>query len=569
MPILKVTGTMLRVKDNSPFRDTKIEVWDRDFGLDDKLGSGRTNNDGAFEISYDTADAGDKPDLTIKVLRMDFLGKYHVIAEKAGPRDVTKDYDFGDIHLADWEYDPNFQVPLVLSEGAGITASPQNFERPQTAKIVFHGIRLGAVRLLAGLEKTIKKVQGHFAKNLTIKDKNSRSDQFFANAVLNGFAPAKLTVDDADGTYHVRYNIDDYECDDQHQSPSVHLVMEKNDNGNLIPVKIEYKVRELGSNPAVFGPMQVALPGDGESWETAKSNYRIAEFIDGQVKGHLGRGHLNVGQYAISLYRNIQKNPIFRLLHPHLKGVSAINTFGKNIIFGDQGILVISPLTPASLIQVMRDDLGQCNWKGWTPRTEVNDQHDYAKVQKVYWDLLTEYIEGFFEANLEKILREWKEVFFFSEDLVAHSVPFREDPIPSGESRIDNNEVNSGGDGDKAISAITKVTINPPQEDIANLKQACIYAIYHATIWHDWRNDNQANYGGEIDYARMAMNISIKEAAFQLFIVNILVDVKYGYLTKNEDGDIPREMMTLLKRYRPQFDAIKYDLRDLRSRINI
>ncbi|MGB7413032.1 MAG: lipoxygenase family protein, partial [Thermosynechococcaceae cyanobacterium] len=494
-----------------------------------------------------------------------------------GPRNVANDFDFQDILIADWEYDPAFKIPLIRSEGAGISSSPQNFVPPQTRKILLHAATLGLVRATASRRSSIKGAQETFPDNLTIDKEeqdpgSSRSDEFFVDAVLNGFAPALMTEGPV-GTYHVRYNLDQYVCDDKHQAPSVHMTLRKNSAGALMPEQIEYQIREKGSNPAVFGPTIIAKSAEGgPQWEAAKAYFRIAEFIDGQVKGHLGRAHINTGQYAIALYRNLQKSPILRLLHPHLKGVSAINTFGKGIIFGNEGILVLSPLTETSLIDAMRDDLGQCNWKGWSPRSEITatGQHYYAKIQHLYWDLIKEYINHFFSIHETKIKLDWKEIYTFSQDLVEHSVPFFSYPLEPGETWYDESEINvESFDTNHAISAITQVRTNPSARDIENLKQVCAYAIYHATIWHAWRNDNQANYGGEIDYARLALDYEVDEAAFQLFIVNILVQVKHGYLTKNEENDIPAKFVALLKDQAETFKGAGYDVRKIRSRINI
>ena len=145
----------------------------------------------------------------------------------------------------------------------------------------------------------------------------------------------------------------------------------------------------------------------------------------------------------------------------------------------------------------------------------------------------------------------------------------------SGEKWYCENEISVNPGTGKAISKITNVKLKPPAEDIENLKQVCAYAIYHATIWHDWRNDNQAKYAGEIDYARLSLNYDVKDASFQLFIMNILSSVKYGYIVKNEDDDIDPLFISKLKSRLKDFDEIKdfenngYDLRDLRSRINI
>ncbi|PCJ19938.1 MAG: hypothetical protein COB04_04955 [Gammaproteobacteria bacterium] len=576
MSIRTVTGRVLRTTDESPLRDALIQVWDRDFGLDDLLGTGTTADDGTFSIDYNTDDAGDTPDLTIKVLRLNADGEREVIEHIDGPKNIDKDYDFGIIDIAGWEYDPKFSVPLVLSDGSGLTSSPQNFELPQSAKILLNGAKLGIKREIGGRKSSIAGAQEVFPKSRTQRMEeseigSSRSDAFLIDSLLNGFNPAKLSYKSSDQTYHVRYNIDDYEVDQVHQSPSVHMTLEKNANGSLCIKSISYRVRDTGANPPKYGPETTVTPNDDPArWDTAKEYYRIAEFIDGQVKGHLGRSHLNVGQYSIALYRNIQKSPIFQLLHPHLKGVSAINTFGKEVIFGATGILVVSPLTLESLVTCMHDDLGDCDWKNWSPRTEVSDQHSYARVQNTYWNVVKEHVNTYFEIHEAKIAKDWKEIYYFSKDLVEHSVAYAPTPLADGEEWFDTNEVSdSRGSNQKSASAITNALSNPPSEDVENLKQACCYAIYHATIWHDWRNDNQKNYGGEVDYARFAIDYEVEEAAFQLFIVNLLVDVKYGYLSKNEDEDIPRNFVHLLKKALPEFEKEGYDLRDLRSRINI
>lgn len=89
------------------------------------------------------------------------------------------------------------------------------------------------------------------------KPGSSRDDQFLVNAILNGFNPAMLT-EDTSGTYHIRYNLDKYEWDADHQAASVHMTLNRNSYGNLVPVKIQYKIRKKGSNPPVFGSDEIA-----------------------------------------------------------------------------------------------------------------------------------------------------------------------------------------------------------------------------------------------------------------------------------------------------------------------
>ena len=484
------------------------------------------------------------------------------------------DHDFGNILAADWEYVPNYKVPLIRTQNSEIDSSPQNFVPAQVLKIRLAGFKYTLVREGAKLQRSIQGAQDAYPENYTLKNPESRGDDFFVTSLLNGFSPALPTKDES-SKYHVRYNLDNYDWDGVHQSPSVHLTLEKDADEELIPIKIEYRLRDvsaISSAESRFSPWVSVTPqSDHRKWEKAKEYFRIAEFIDGQVKGHLGRGHINVGQYAIALYRNLQKSPILKLLHPHLKGVSAINTFGKEIIFGDSGVLALSPLTGESLIAAISDDLGQCDWSGWTPRAAISQhpQHVYAKIQKIYWEIIHSHIDHFFDLYEEKIKLDWKEIYHFSEDLVRHSVPFKAAALPDGESWYNDNEFSDRQDDGKAISWITQVTKDPSEEDVQNLKQVCAYAIYHATMWHDWRNDSQKKYAGEVEYARLSVDYSVEDTAFQLFIVNILTEVRHGYILKNEEGDIPSELILRLKERMKDFQALGYDIRDLRSRLNI
>lgn len=573
-----IKGILLRSKEDktlnqedntnydTPFRNTRIEVWDRDFLIDDQLGVALTDDDGQFELEYDTDDAGDEPDLLFKIFRLNANDEFELIFDQDGGNNITDDPFTIEIRIIDWEYDPNFVVPLIRTPNADIDSSPQDFTASQKRKIIFNGVRFGALRLLADQETDIQKVQKIFPDNFTLENRDlSRSDDFFVDAVLNGFAPALFTKDSND-KFHVRYSIDSYEWDGIQQAPSAHLILDKNDSGNLIPVKIEWSLKDISSDAITNGS---ASPGDGSEWEKAKEYFRIAEFIDGEITGHLGRSHINVGQYAIALYRNLQKSPILKLLHPHLKEVSAINSFGKGIIFGDEGVLSTSPLTTDSVLLALRDDLGKCNWEKWEPREPFNDQHHYAYINNLYWDILKKYIDEFFVTYRRKIILDWKEIFYFSEDLHSHSVLFKSsDPLP-GEKWYCENEISLSSENGRSISKITSTTKNPPDGDIENLKQVCVYAIYHSTMWHDWRNDNQAKYAGEIDYARMALKYNAKDASFQLFVMNILSSIKYGYILKNEDKDIPVLLISKLKSRIDDFKNHGYDLRDLRSRINI
>ncbi len=59
------------------------------------------------------------------------------------------------------------------------------------------------------------------------------------------------------------------------------------------------------------------------------------------------------------------------------------------------------------------------------------------------------------------------------------------------------------------------------------------------------------------------------ESTNLLYMVNVLTAIKYGYIVKNEDDDIPEAIRTILSSYKSQFAAIGYDISNIRSLINV
>lgn len=570
-----VTGILLHF-DKVPIRDTLVEIWRADPVTPRLLATCRTDQSGRFKHSINFSDPmwADRPTVMIKVIRGDTSANPVAVHQKKAP----PHYDCGFIPIPLWEYQPGSRLPQIMRNA--LIASPQPFVPAQLNALVLTSARLGPLNAQhMAPDTSVAQVQQDYdaalGKNLTTRLEEeaaggSRGDEFFTYAVLNGFNPAVPTRD-PEGRFHVRYAFDDYEFDGTRTAPNVHLILEGDENG-LQPVSIEYAIRDKAAvNPddLSFEDSVLSMPGDAH-WDTAKSYFRIAEFLQGQALGHLGRGHLNVGQYAIAFYRNIQHNPVFRLLHPHLKGVTAINDKGNGIIFGDTGILAQqSPMVADAVAQYMEDDLGSCNWKGWQPREPLGSFHRYAAVGKLYWDLLQDYVANFFAENASAIADNWDEIFHFSQNLVTRSVTLKLQEVPAGDAWYDDGEISEPGDDGHALSAVTTTSGNPAEADLANLAQVCAYVIFHATYWHCWRNDNQVNYGGEIDYARLALTYNGFDASRQLLVTHSLVSVRHGFLTRNEDGDIPATLIRMLEDEAQAFADVGYDIDAFRSRINI
>jgi hypothetical protein len=121
-----------------------------------------------------------------------------------------------------------------------------------------------------------------------------------------------------------------------------------------------------------------------------------------------------------------------------------------------------------------------------------------------------------------------------------------------------------------------------PIRDVADLAELARYVIFHATFFHAWANDRQHDDGGELRYNALGLrgdgwgeeaNDAIAQPASaatdQLFLALYLQTTAYGYLLKNEDGDVPRAFIDLLAAQADEWRAIGVDPGAIRSCINI
>jgi hypothetical protein len=133
----------------------------------------------------------------------------------------------------------------------------------------------------------------------------------------------------------------------------------------------------------------------------------------------------------------------------------------------------------------------------------------------------------------------------------------------------------------KVVSPIT-LSDKPDANDMEYLKQFCRFAIFHVTLWHSWVNDSQTDAGGEVLYSSLglrngsfgneddpAISPDSGEATQLLYLVNVLTAIKYGYIIKNEDGDIPAEFRTILSNHKQDFAQLDFDVNNIRALINI
>ncbi len=629
----RVTGRLLfaypsPLGERLPLHNIRVELWDRDLGPDDFLGDGVTDREGRFEIRYDPDDAGwnDHPDLELRVLdyehtydrQRQVVLHYRLVAHFPGPENVAQEcYDFGDLSVAYWEYDPEAATPRIhVSEQGSL---PQAYA-PGRATHMLH--RVGEIEIVKRLHlaenrrnpdrPTLEAIQADYPESLTIKTDrqrpgHSRSDEFFAERILNGMSASILDRDPRNpDRLWLHHHWNSYEQDDVHAMPNVDVWFELRD-GLPFPVEIALQFRQRGHTEA-NAPQDAPLhfkPDDGPRWEQAKRVARVSAALFAELDVHFAQTHLNTEQYAIPVYRNLRANPLRYLLHPHVKEVVIINHEANTWLLGETGYITQSTaFTAASIQKRVRQTVGTLDWKNWQPRRALSPRHQYALAANLFWEVLTEYVDWFFDEHRPRIEEHWYEVRRFSDDLVSHSVPFflcgflrgcsEVDPVSGAkkpgdwfqpDERIDFSVPRAvvGGE-EKAIQPVTRSDVCD-HEGWENMKQLCRYVIFHATFMHTWSNSRQYDDGGELTYNGLGLRygdrgVLVPEtdhsiapppalATKQLWFAWLLSQTGYGYIMKNEEHDVHPKLVELLRRRKAEFAAIGIDINTIQSRTNI
>lgn len=611
-----------------PIHNVRVELWDRDFGADDFLAAASTDHDGRFEIWYDPADAGwnDLPDLEVRVYDWDHhydrdrnvVREYKLIERFVGPDDVTtEDYDFGELQVALWEYDPEAVTPRLFVPEQG--APPQSYPPGRAMRMVQ---KLGtievtkrkhlAIHAINSHRPTLADIQADYPEPLTIKLERerpgyTRTDEYFAERILNGMSASILDRDPRNpNRLWLHHHWNSYEQDSTHAMPNVDVWFELRD-GLPIPVEIKLQFRVPGredANAPLQPPIHVT-PADGDRWLQAKRAARVSAALHAELEPHLSQTHLNVEQYAIACYRNLRANPVRMLLHPHTKEVVLVNREANGWLLGDRGYIARSTaFRAAGVLKRIRQSVGGLDWKNWQPRRILSERHMYAKAAHAFWQVLTDYVDWYFEQHRAEIEANWFEVHRFSNDLVEHSVPLflcaflqgwrdsqrgKAGP-PLGDwfepsERIDLTVQRVVKDGVEL--ALTPITHSDTCDEAGweNLKQVCRYVIYHATFAHNWSNSRQFDDGGELVYNGLGLRMgengifapesdpSISpppdEATEQIWFACLLARTPYGFLLVNEEHDIHPHFIELLRQRSAEFAALGLDLTTIQSRINI
>jgi CRP-like cAMP-binding protein len=607
--------------EDKPLHNMYLELWHRDM-IEVFLGCATSARDGSFEIWFDPSDIGGKVNPELRVFEEDHFytaeGELQLtrrlVFTVPGERGLdTPSYDMGEVRVPYWEYDPNNPMPraLIVEQGDPPQTYPPGRSMLMLKMIapieVIKQKHLLEFRMSNGEGPSIDKIQKAYPENLTRRLERerpgyTRSDEYFGERLLNGMSASIFDKDESHpNRYRIYHHWNSYEQDGIHALPNVDMRFEVR-NERLYPVEITLWMRKPGVTEANAPTEKMTFtPNDGEKWLQAKRVARVSAAMVAELDNHLTTTHLNTEQYAIAAYRNLRKNPVRFLLFPHLKEVVLIDHSADSFLLGPNGYVTrASALTDEATKLRIRQVMGTLDWKNYRPLQPICETHTYAKAANLFWDVLGEYIDEFFEQHGEEIVKHWYEVHMFSKDLVEHSAPdflcrYLTSTVAgkpesarswfSAEERMDLSVPRYVVNGvPRAVQPVTLSDI-PLPSDIENLKQVCRYTIHHSTFKHTWANARQYDDGGEIVYNALGLRYG-KNSVFGpesdhdiapppdratelLWISCMLSRAVYGYITRNEDRDIDPAFVEMLERHRGDFAALDVDIDTIQSRTNI
>ena len=606
----RLVSTVKTEDGRKPISNASLQLWDLDIIKNDFLVAGSTDEAGYFDISYDPNKGNrwnDVPDLVLRFMDREYsydksgkpISKWFVVKSFHGGNNI-KDavFDFGVLEVAFWEYEDKEGLNnICFTPRVAIIdkKTPQSQRPGRTNEQVQVGLKHFApynkhklITKFSNHHPSNDSIEGDYIANRTRKiKKKSRSDAFLSDMVLNGFNPCNLKKGSEHGRYFVDFKWNGLELDKTHFAPNTTANFKLSDDNELILESIALQKRLGGDHSAHanYRKPKIYTP-EAPEWDRVKRIFRCNYFLFGEVGSHLAETHLNVEQYIIPIRRNLLNNPIARLLLPHFYGTTDVNMAANDLLIDSEGLVQkCSALTKKSVEELAKQAFGTYNWYGWTPRKPLCKGHSFAEIGQLYWKILNEYVTKYVHENMSQIKHHWREIKTMSDELVFHSLPY----VHSSEHLFyDSGEINTSSKIHPYVngkeSAISPVTVrdSPESVDIGNIIQFCCYLIFHATFKHSWINDLQYDMGGEIEFATLGITDDISnmrvdqskvvpstEALEHPFITYILNYTEYGYVMRNEDDDVNPELIKHLVGNRAEFQKLNYDIRAMRSCINI
>lgn len=636
-----LTGRLVHASRNEPrdpVRHVKLEFWGRtrfwQLWQWRKIATGFSDDEGYFNLPFDLRAARSmaiKTKVRFEIHHTSHIyfdnsqqphpvyELYHVI--KFSKKDlIGMGYNLREIQLDLWKYRDDTTIPRAMITDADGDNTEQYSEGRLDALweqvIPIETIKAKHLLQIKEMPETISlaEIQEDYPVNLTVCIEKklqgyTRSDKWFGERMMNGMNCGSFMPDSQNPShYWISYfGICNYEHNNEFALPDVDIKFEIGCDGLPLPLEIHTTgaLNAINKDP---WQKRIFTNKDGDLWMAAKRIARVNGAVSTEVDEHFTGTHLNTEQYSIAVHRNFHFSPLSCLLRPHLKEVVLINAAADNSIIAGY-LPTATALTKNGLINRTYDMLGLLDWKDWKPMDPINDSHHYALAEKLFWQVVSDFVDQFFSENLSLIKQYWTEVYYFSEDLVNHSVPvfmsetdldnLSSDEREQVERRkkyyaykyhFDFNLPRERVNGQlKAVTPITKREKYDEQhpEEMEDLKKVCKYAIMMATYMHTWINEHQYDDLGEILYNCGGLRFGTTETGVlgseddlhiapdltrgtgMLWFTNFLSRTEFGFITRNEEGDVNPIFIKLLEGKREEFAALGVDIDKIESRTNI
>ncbi len=459
-------------------------------------------------------------------------------------------------------------------------------KQPEDSKNRFH--RLSADYLFelakASAPEKLKTIAGGFLRKLGIGKGNTAilerrfgeadpnlkiSPETTLDMITNGIYPCNWLKGRSENEFVTKIDWFRYDQDVEPQLPNVTLVATKEGNKlNVSAVQIQFRPDR---EPQLYEP-------DDKEFEYALGIFNCSALCRGEVESHLGRGHVVTEQHSMAVFRHIRPGtPLGRLLHPHLRDVFEINRLGKSAIFGPEGVLNVTGLTPKGVAQALDDVLAGTDYTYYQPREAVCESDRLSPAKKLYWEVLGKVVDGWFKENEQGIKAQWHQVKNMSTDLVRHSRPYhRWNSVDKHSDWIDGSEIdNPNLPGRQVFDGELRVIRPITQDDEGDwnrLKQFCQFAIFTATFWHSAVHISQAKWGTNLDVAVLAprndgkgkhFGTSVKDAERQLSVAHTFTSFVADTLLEDADGDVLRVLQAAIRSKEAEFKALGFPVSEI------
>ncbi|MGK0183236.1 MAG: hypothetical protein ACI9YB_002548 [Halioglobus sp.] len=576
----------LKHPNGDPATNQKVEVYQKNLLTEMLLGTFRTDKEGKFQVEPDKSNfkGAKSQKVTLKVFEEKlpvkdlwfFESNERIVFECDIELSGKKAHEnVGDVIITLYEYQPS--LPDLKQ--------PENENhRPQQWTVSY---KLGLAK--AGLPNAIKgllisgtlplwkvphlqKLYGVFDPTLEVSSEST------VEMILNGIYPCYFRKGDIPSEIYTIIDWRDYDIDSGSGAkiPTVKLFLNRGIKG-LDVTRVDVMFRDEKE----FTTYKVGDLG----FERALYLFNCMGLVAGEIISHLGIGHLYTGQAAMAVFRTMNANPLKNLLCPHLRGILEIDKLGATAVYGKNGVLNVSGLSPTGIMQTLQTVLGGMCYTTFRPREPLTTNHRFARGEQLFWEVVTKVVDDFFVRSEEGIKAKWYEVFYMSKNIVEHSCPHIPWERESNYSVwLDHNEIDDPNlMGRVEFNGVTRamrpitLSLDGPQEgDMERLKQFCRVSIFTSTFWHWVIHRSQGKWGTNLKFGSMAPRetgasleevpyggIKIPAASQSFSVVHTFMDFQRGFLLKNPNGDIYNPFIEELKVNRDSFQTLGYNIDEL------